>query len=112
MSIQTQAIIPSLSNGSDLLGTIRAKWGGTAIVRPMHRDDYDIVELQTEDGVVIAIHVFGPSYVKEDYPKLFANPSVLLSAEFSQTNARILRELAQAWAGFFRRTDQEKWEKL
>lgn len=112
MSIQTQAIIPWLSNGSDLRRPIRDKWGGTASVKPMHRDDYEIVELQTEEGVVIAIHVFGPSYVREDYPELLANPSVLLSAEFSPTIARFLRKLAQAGAGYFRRTDQETWEKL
>lgn len=111
MSIQTQAIIPSLSNGSDLLGPIRAQWGGTASVRPMHTAGYDIVELQTDDRVVAVIHVFGPSYVREDYPELFANPSVMLSAEFTPTHARILRELAQARAGYFRRTDQETWEK-
>jgi hypothetical protein len=112
MSIQTQAVIHFMRSAVDLLATIRPWCRGNIAVRPMHGPQYEILEAETIDGHLLLIHVFGSSHVQEDYPDLFREPSVLISAEFNPVLVRIIRGVAKAGEGFFRRTDQEPWEKL
>jgi hypothetical protein len=109
MSIQTQAILPATRNATELLGALRPRAVGEITLRPMHAAEYEIVEFRTPDGHAALIHVFGPSYVQEDYPDQFQDPSVLLSAEFTPALADLFRDLAKMGGGTFRRTDIESW---
>jgi hypothetical protein len=111
MSIQTQAILSGHRRPDELLMAIATLTGCEATIRAMHRDTYKIIEIEGPTGPE-ALHVFLESSVAEDYQTVTGEPSILISAQSSPFARATAKQLAQAFGGFFRGTEQEDWQRI
>jgi DNA-binding transcriptional MocR family regulator len=111
MSIQTQAILEGHIAEGDLLAAIRQIADPSGIVRPTHKQTYKLVELQGQTGPEV-IHLFLESSAAEDYADVTDKPSTFVSAQLSPGASATVKRLAEAFGGFYRRTEQDAWEAI
>lgn len=113
MGLETQAIIPghvTVEHICELLTD--ALPGSRPIARAMHRPEYKIIEFVNAQGQMQALNVFLQSYAADDYRAVYAEPSTLLTLEFSPAGYEMLKAVAGKAGGFVQRTAEEPWAKI
>lgn len=111
MSIQSQAILIRSLAATDVTSMIETMTGCKAIIRPTHNATYQLIEFEGPAGPE-CLHLFLESSVSDDYADVTDQPSTFVSAQLSPFASATVRQLAEAFGGFFRRTEQDPWESI
>ena len=113
MGLETQAIIPGHVTVEHICQLLTAALPGSRpAARNMHRPEYKIIEFVNMDGQMQALNVFLHSYAADDYRAVYAEPSTLLTLEFSPSGYETLKAVAGKAGGFVQRTAGEAWARI
>ncbi len=111
MSIQSQAILIRSLAITDVAIMIETLTGRKTVIRPTLKATYKLIEFEGPAGRE-CLHLFLESSVSNDYTDVTDKPSTFVSSQLSPFASATIRQLTEAFGGFFRRTDQDAWESI